>query len=104
MERSNCATRAVVAVTSVQPTSEKRTVWQLTASRAALAGGATAACAPARGGSIKATASVKPATRAALRAAALSLTARPRESHDWHGDKHFEWAFNEFGFSLTFIT
>jgi hypothetical protein len=36
MVRSNWVTSAVVAVTSVQPTSEKRTVWQLTGSPAAL--------------------------------------------------------------------
>jgi hypothetical protein len=32
MLRSSCPTSAVVAVTSVQPTSEKRTVWQLAGS------------------------------------------------------------------------
>jgi hypothetical protein len=40
MDRSNWAKRAVVAVTSVQPTSDKRTVWHETGSRCGVAGGA----------------------------------------------------------------
>ena len=39
MERSNWAINAVVEVTSVQPTSENRTVWQLGGSRRPAAGG-----------------------------------------------------------------
>src|ERR1700722_12671359 len=47
MVRSNWLTSAVVAVTSVQPTSEKRTIWQLIGSPVAL--GAPALGAPALG-------------------------------------------------------
>src|ERR1700681_2688936 len=101
MERSNCVTKAVVAVTSVQPTSEKRTVWQLTGSRltcgaaAAPAGGmvavAVAVVSFAAAGNAKAARSAQPDSAAARpetvlagRTASLfgGLTGRPWGRHD----------------------
>ena len=124
MERSSCVTRAVVAVTSVQPTSEKRTVWQLKGSRAAVAAAAdavavvevAAAGVPmvsfAAAACAKAAASAQPASTAAAPDAALAanparvlrgLTGRPPGGHDCHIDARLEWVFNEFLLALTIL-
>src|ERR1700722_6855926 len=117
MERSSCVTKAVLASTSVQPTSEKRTVWQLKGSRATVAAAGAAMLSFADAGCAKAAtsaqpASAQPASAAAQPDAALpgyaasvlrGLTGRPSGGHDCDIDARLEWAFNEFWLALTIL-
>src|SRR5882762_7445594 len=98
MERNNWVTSAVVAVTSVQPTSEKRTIWQLIGSRLPAGGVAGSLGAgvtlPAAAPAAAATGRLQATRRAQHGSVAASLTRRRIGRHDWSSGSGAERAFN----------